>query len=263
MPMKKIYALSVIIIPAIVLVFAFTSGPSAGYTGSPLDGIDCTDCHLPGPATSVTGWISTDIPMIGYTPGDTYTITLSTPGATTDKMGFQITCESFDVKTGTWIVTNAQRTKIVGGTAVTHTAAGTDPQGTPNSWTMDWTAPESGTGAVFFYASVNASNNSGTNAGDVIYVTGIEIPESNIGIAENLESKVGKIYPNPAKEKAMIDLPEGSVILIYDNAGHQVMATEASASPTALDVSSLEKGVYYLTVIYDGQQCTRRLLKHE
>lgn len=260
--MKKIYVLSVIIIPAIALVFAFTSGPPAGYTGSPLDGIDCTDCHPPGPATSVTGWITTDIPMIGYTPGDTYTITLSTPGATTDKMGFQITCESFGDKTGTWIITNAQRTKIVGGTAVTHTAAGTDPQGMPNSWTMDWTAPASGTGAVSFWASVNASNNSGTNLGDMIYVTSVTVPESNIGIAENLESKVGKIYPNPATEKAMIDLPEGSMVRIFDQLGHEVMSLKAGASTTVLDVSSLERGVYYFTIIYDGQQCTRRLLKN-
>ena len=35
--MKKIYTLLFILIPAIALVFAFTNGPAAGYTGSPLD----------------------------------------------------------------------------------------------------------------------------------------------------------------------------------------------------------------------------------
>jgi len=259
--MKKIYALSAFIIPAIVLVFAFTNGPSAGYTGSPLDGNDCTDCHASFPATTVPDWITSDIPLVGYTPGITYTITLSTPEATTEKMGFQITSETLGEKAGTWIITNAQRTKIVGGTAVTHTAAGTDPQGTPNSWTMDWTAPESGTGAVTFYASVNASNNNGTTAGDMIYLTSVTIPESNIGIAENMESKVGEVYPNPATDKATIGLPEGSLLRIFDQLGHEVMSLEAATSTMVVDVASLDQGIYYLTVSYDGQQCTRRLLK--
>jgi len=162
--MKKFYTVF-IILPAIALVFSFTQGPNAGYTGSPLDGLNCTDCHPPGPATQVPGWITSNIPPIGYTPGATYTITVSTPDANTSKMGFQITSETLAGKAGTFVITSTPRTQLKGPHFVTHTAAGTDPIGTPNSWTMDWTAPAAGTGELRFFAAVNASDASQTNQG--------------------------------------------------------------------------------------------------
>ena len=59
----------------------------AGYTGSPSDGHNCTSCHG-GTATTATGILSSNIPMAGYTPGASYTITvtLTGPGA----KGFEV-----------------------------------------------------------------------------------------------------------------------------------------------------------------------------
>lgn len=260
--MKKIYTyLSIILIPAIALLLAFTQGPSAGYTGSPLDGNDCSDCHAPSPATPINGWISTDIPPIGYTPGNTYTITLSTPGETTSKMGFQITAETAAAKAGMFVITNATRTQLTNDFTVTHTAAGTDPMGTPNSWTMDWTAPASGTGVVSFYAAVNAANANGANSGDQIFVTSLDVPESNIGIAENLESSVGSIFPNPADESCAISVPEGSQVRVYDNNGRMLISGQAENELLSLDLSELESGVYFVKISLNGQMATRKLMK--
>jgi hypothetical protein len=258
--MKKFYILIIALLPAALLLMFPTGGPSAGLTGSPLDGQDCTGCHTPGPATIVNGWISTDIPPIGYTPGDTYSITLSTPGSNTSKMGFQITAETTGAKAGTWIITNASRTQLKPD-AVTHTAAGTDPIGTPNSWTMDWTAPPPGTGMLTFYAVVNASNANNSTSGDLIYVTSLEVNESNVGIAENLQEAVSELYPNPAKEKVRIDLPEGSDVRVYDNNGREVLSKTAETATVALDLGKLEKGTYFVMISLDGQQCTRKLVK--
>lgn len=259
--MKKIYTLSFILVPAIALVFAFTNGPNAGFTGSPLDFMDCTECHAPGPATAVLGWINTNIPPIGYTPGDTYTIVLSTPSANTSKMGFQITAETPAAKTGTWIITNTERTQLKGPSAVSHTTAGTDPIGTPNSWTMDWVAPVAGTGILKFYAAVNASNSSGTNAGDLIYVTSMSINESNVGIAENFNRAVGVIYPNPATENINLNLPLHSEVKVFDNIGREVMSATAHTEKLKLNISSLEQGIYYVNISLDGQYAIRSFVK--
>jgi len=259
--MKKIYTFSIILGPAIALMLAFTGGPSAGYTGSPIDGIDCTDCHPPGPATIVPGWISSNIPPEGYTPGTTYTIVLSTPDANTSKMGFQITAETPGAKVGAWIITNATRTQLKGPAAVTHTAAGTDPIGTPNTWTMDWVAPVAGTGTLNFFAAVNASDASGTNQGDVIYKTQLTVNESTVGIAEHFESLVGNVYPNPADGEIRLDVPQNAEVKVFDNMGRTVISSTTETQILNLDVSALEKGIYFVRISLDGKFTTRNFIK--
>lgn len=249
-----------ILLPLIALVIAFTSGPSEGYTGSPLDGNDCTACHSPGPATIVEDWITTTIPVEGYLPGETYTVTLTTLGESADKWGFQITSETDAAKTGTWVITDADRTKAVGA-AVTHTSGGTVPTGSPNIWTIDWTAPASGTGTVTFYAAVNKTNNDGSNQGDQIYRTWRAEPESSIGIAELESGTVGNIYPNPAKEMISIDLPLNAEVSLYSSTGQLVLQRTSQSTTYQANISNLEKGMYFLMINVDGKYASRSFVK--
>jgi len=259
--MKKIYYLPIIIIPAFVLMIAFTAGPDAGYTGSPIDGKDCTFCHTTSPATTATGWITSNIPIDGYTPGSTYTITLSTPDANTSKMGFQMTAETPAAKVGAWVITNASRTQLKGAATVTHTAAGTDPIGTPNTWTIDWVAPVAGTGTLNFFAAVNASNANSSNDGDLIYVTQLTVNESNVGLAENFELAIGNIYPNPATNMITLEVPVSSELRIFDNMGREVMSLTANNNKFSIDISALNEGIYYMNISLDGQLASRRFIK--
>jgi len=153
-----------------ILFLAFSANPPDGHTGAPGDSL-CSACHNTPPA-SVQGVISlTGLPAT-VTHNTTYTLTLTstvTMGSAATA-GFQLvalnasnqnvgnlTANSPDVGTditgGREYVEHRGDKAIVGGTV---------------SWSFDWTAPASGSGAITMYAASNLTNNSGTNAGDRI-----------------------------------------------------------------------------------------------
>lgn len=182
--MKKSFYL---IIGIAGLFFLFTSevlyhtGSPGGKTGSPGDGgATCTQCHG-GSATFQEGWITSDIPVDGYMPGETYTITATGTHAGVGRFGFELTSEdATNTKVGTIMVTNATETQLVNGNnSITHTNSGFTPNGDMKSWSFDWTAPAEGTGEVTFYAAFNAANGNGNNQGDVIYRSEYAVSEAN------------------------------------------------------------------------------------
>ena len=69
-----------------------TGGSPGGYTGSPGDGNDCTDCHNPGANYNLSSTITTDIPVTGYVFGQTYLITVAAT-STKSQHGFELTAE--------------------------------------------------------------------------------------------------------------------------------------------------------------------------
>ena len=172
--MKKLLSLFAILICLAILFYpkpstSNTAGSIGGQTGSPTDGVSCTQCHYAGSGTGAT--ITTNIPSTGYVPGTTYTITATVAQTGINKFGFEITSEknAGGAKTGTFFVTNSTQTKLVNSnTAITHKSAGTS--GTNNkSWSMDWQAPTSGTGAITFYGAYIAANGNGQNTGDTYH----------------------------------------------------------------------------------------------
>lgn len=172
--MRKIYSiLAVLVLPAFLLLYSYTGGSPGGKTGSPGDnGATCAQCHT-GTAQAQAGLISTNIPFNGYVAGETYTITVSGNFSNITKYGFELTAEDASGnKKGTYTITDPARTKTAnGGKAVTHTSGGTLANGNSISWSVDWTAPESGTGAVTFYTALNATNNNGSTSGDQVYTS--------------------------------------------------------------------------------------------
>ncbi len=159
----------------------YTGGSPGGKTGSPGDVSSCTQCHS-GAATQQSGWISSNIPVQGYTAGDTYTVTVTAtqPGIT--KFGFECTAEdAFGSKVGTFTILMGAQTKLANGnTSVTHKAAGTSGSGGSKSWAFSWTAPSTGTGTVTFYAAFNAANGNGNTSGDNIYLSNYSVPEAPV-----------------------------------------------------------------------------------
>ncbi len=123
------------------------SGAPSGNTGSPGDGQNCQNCHG-GTATSVSNWITSNIPAQGYTPGTTYNITVTVTGS--GNKGFQVSPQT---TSGTLLgtLTAGSGSKTTGsGKYVTHNASSSS---NPSSWTFQWTAPVAGTGTVTFYGA--------------------------------------------------------------------------------------------------------------
>jgi hypothetical protein len=129
----------------------YPTGAPAGYTGSPGDGKNCTQCHGGSPST-VSGWITSDIPPEGYTPGNTYTITVTVTGGS--RKGFEVSPQNpAGALLGT--LTAGTGNKLVGSNKYVTQNAGS--YNNPAVWTFTWTAPAAGTGLVTFWGAFCAS----------------------------------------------------------------------------------------------------------
>jgi hypothetical protein len=125
----------------------YPSGAPAGNTGSPGDGQNCTFCHN-GSASTQAGIITSDIPAQGYTPGSSYTITVTLSGS--GQKGFEVSPQN---ASGTLLgtLTAGSGNKLVGaGKYCTHSSA---VGGSSATWNFTWTAPAAGTGQVTFYGA--------------------------------------------------------------------------------------------------------------
>ena len=83
-----------------------STGSVGGKTGSPTDGVSCTQCHYAGLGAGAN--ITSNIPPSGYVPNQVYTITASIQGSN-DQYGFEITSEEANfgsAKKGTFFITN-------------------------------------------------------------------------------------------------------------------------------------------------------------
>ena len=89
-----------------------------------------------------------------YSPGTTYSITIDGTGGTQAFVG------GFSLKISQGSFSNAGSLVKFSGTSATHTSSGA------LSWTMDWTAPASGSGTVNVGLAVLQANANGQTSGD-------------------------------------------------------------------------------------------------
>jgi hypothetical protein len=166
---------ALLMVLATVFVFANSAGPPAGYTsafGEP----NCTQCHDSYDVDSGDGEFFIDGVPEAYTPGETYTITVSLGQIGQRRWGFQLVArnESDGSRAGTITVTDSLRTQILtqgGRQYIEHTMPGTYEGRVdgPVTWQFDWTAPDPGDDNVVFAAAGNAANGDGELTGDYIY----------------------------------------------------------------------------------------------
>ena len=276
--MKTIYIAFTLISASVLLLvqainqqgFSDNTGAPAGRAGSPFDsgGLTCntSGCHTGLPLGTRSGWITSNIPVSGYTPGQTYTITATATSPTRIRFGFEITPQTTTgVTAGTSIITNTQQTKLAASPNtrwVTHTLTGTLASvAGSKTWNFDWTAPAAGTGTVTFYGAFNCSNNSGTSLGDSIFTSQMVVQENtSTGIvsAEN-ESSSLLLYPNPASTYVNIAFSaqgtEEFTLNIYDSMGKRIWMAPVTQPDGKHNMTlNLEnagihkKGIYFIEV---------------
>jgi hypothetical protein len=156
---------------------ASESGPIAGVTGG-FGEMTCQQCHWENPLNAPPGRLTLSGVPTEYTPGDTYSLTVTLTKAGASSAGFQLaaredvmamnagasagTLQPADAFTQTMQdekrrATFIQQTK--GGSAM---AASGEAR-----WRVDWTAPEMG--AVVFHVAANAGNGDASPLGDFVY----------------------------------------------------------------------------------------------
>lgn len=182
----------------------------AGNTGAPGEGGQtCGTCHNGGSFGSVSGMLSvldgSGSPVTEWVAGETYDVTLDINASSGSPAGygFQLTAlDESDNEAGT-LAAGTSNTKIaaasgVGGRVYAEQNGGAS---STSSFTVSWTAPAAGAGAVTFYFCGNAVNGANGSANDNA------MPGSSMSLQEaGGTTAIGQagfdpqltLFPNPA-----------------------------------------------------------------
>ncbi|MFN7118723.1 MAG: choice-of-anchor V domain-containing protein [Saprospiraceae bacterium] len=206
---------------------------------------------------------------INYFADSTLELKVSITNPLTAKNGFQILALNENRQNvGTWILTEPSKMKIINGIGlpnrfyVTHTAAGNR----QTEWIVSWKAPGTNVGKVTFYASVLASNESGTNQGDQLYTTSLSLAFSLSTPTEEIPyEQFIRIYPTLASDllfvENLLDLDDLPTALI-DSKGVTYWLKPLQKGRNELDISDLPGGIYFLRLAYLGIPITRKIIIH-
>ena len=201
--MEKSGQRGIVILVLMVMVMAVPEGAfafSGGKTGSSSTG--CGGCH--GSTSTVTPTLTTGIPSSGYTAGTVYSLTIGGSGGVSGtKGGFNL-----DASSGTFSNPGTNAQIVVG--EVTHSNSNS------RTWTVDWTAPSTGSGDVTFFLALNFVNGNGGTSGDSWGTdswTVSEAASTTINWSLNQPgSDRGSVFSN-----SILYLSTGSPTLVLDN----------------------------------------------
>ena len=253
-------------LPAVITLFfiygfggdaKWPGGSPGGYTGSPGDGKNCTQCHG-GNASTELGWITSDIPPEGYIPGETYMITVTVSGSG-DK-GFEVSPQDKSGNLLGTLIAGTGTHLVSGNKAVTQNSASS---ANPKVWQFEWTAPEAGTGDVTFYGAFTV------NKPVTKLSTYIAHENEAVQIDESPHHELS-VFPNPATDKIHISIMSagdgncwidlismsGQVIKLLENASIGAGLNEYGI----LLPSSIKEGIYVLNYRDKTGSSTQKLI---
>ena len=142
-----------------------------------------------------------------------------------------------NAKTGSFLVTNSTEMQFTNNnTAITHKPGGTSGNSS-RTWTMDWEAPNTGTGDVTFYGTFIAANGNGNNIGDTYHSTNLTISEAIVNSVSDLSAQNYFTFNTINKKIKTIN-----TVSVYDVSGRLVLSTNEKLT----SISHLNKGIYIL-----------------
>lgn len=255
------------------------SSQSEGNTGAPNDNGSgnrtCQTCHNNGtfgvtPTLEITdaaGTVITD----NFNPGETYNVKMTVDATNSPAgYGFQITSlNAADGVDGTPVNTWAN-----GSGNVQIATLGTGRQyaeqsalSSSNEFTMEWTAPASGT--VTFYYGGNATNDNGNTNGDNAIMGSMSLDADPNAVNELEKILALDIFPNPVSD--VLNLRTNSQttdtydLQLFDQNGKQVsierLMIPSGENVAPIQVANLPTGIYNL-ILSDGKnQIAKKMLK--
>ncbi len=180
------------------------TGAPPGRSGGPAEaGATCAagGCHSPSNNTVVSTLISANPSLAsGYTPGATYSITITVNGS--GIKGFQFSPQSSSGATMGTLIAPASL-QIWQSKYITHRNASS---GNPSTWTFQWVAPPAGSGTVGFYAAGVGGRNVN------LYRQTISIPEFAASVATVTTQAASMITPNSATSGGNVVTDGGSAV---------------------------------------------------
>jgi uncharacterized protein (TIGR03437 family) len=171
-------------VPSVVFLYAYSTGPISRVTGAPGDESQaCATCHLGTPLNGGGGQVVINFPgERTYTPGVAQNLTVVITDSAARVYGFQMTARLESN------LANGQAGDFTAGAqqvVICENDAPKGPSGCPasapvqfiqharpfpsNTITVSWTPPATNVGNVRIYIAANAANNSGNESGDRIY----------------------------------------------------------------------------------------------
>lgn len=113
----------------------------------------------------------------------------------------------------------------------------------------------------FFQWKVSPFADSVTNAG-FVYIDNILLTTTSVLSANTFTTSKVKLYPNPTSNVLNIEsLGTIQTISVYNVLGQEVINKELNSTSTALDVSSLNSGIYVVKTNVDGVTSTTKFIK--
>jgi len=256
-----------------------------GNTGAPGDEAPggnprtCVNCHNNNAAIQTSLEIEVlegDNAITEYEPGQTYRVKVSHVIAQGDPQGygFQILClkapEGTDGEDVAGFSNPADNVKIAIASSNGRQYAEQDGESETSTFEMDWTAPESGSGAVTFYSCGNAVNSDNMNTGDAAACQTLQLGEKDPSSIGEVNGGVSiYLFPNPVQEEMKVrlvsDVSAKFAMEIFDMQGRVIlkesMAFNTGENDFFYDVSQLSKGTYLVKFSNDEKIATAKLLK--
>lgn len=276
--MKKIIYLYFIGVSAVIVydsisrsAYSYSTGADPGHCGAPNDGYEtCTHCHSDYAEMPLPGLITSNVPLSGYVPGTTYTITagISRPGHL--KFGFQVSPQDSSGNLMGTLINTSTETQLVGafGQYITHTASGNSGAGS-KFWSFDWMSPVAGTGPVTFYGAFNVTNGNNDPTGDSIFVFTLIINENTNSVEEFFNDAYVSVYPNPINKKTVLSFYLNQseqlkikVLDIYGNICKTIESEQyvAGANRVFLCMDGLSAGIYFIHITGHEHHTIKKLI---
>jgi len=238
-----------------ILFMANRGGRPIGVTGAPGEsGQVCSTCHNGGNFNAqieITLADSAGDLISEYIPGEEYDLTVRVSGDNAAGFGFQLVplTSSNNKMAGDW---GALGDKVRLQDDLNRTYIVQSDRKEDGIFTAKWLAPNTGSGSVDFYTFGIAANGNGGTSGDMAVSTSITLEEGSSTSVEELDFDV-KMYPNPTTDLLFIETEREVNYTIFSMTGRSLMSNSFADKRHAVDVSSLQKGMYMLSIA-DGDR---------